>query len=287
MKYRYIFIIYSFFINITTSANTNELNGKSGVYAYEKRQINSNNIHIVTINPKDYGIEIIKANSSDSKSSVGRETVSSIATRSHAEIAINAGFFEIGKNKDGMPTGTLIINGKKYNVINKTQSLVVIDSGTMTIDSANPKKYLSANIANISNISMVSGIPLLVHNGNIVHGITKKNSDFYTKPHARTAIGITYNGDIIILVAESHYRMDLIALATGKFELDVQGLTIPELAQLMKDLGCKDAINLDGGGSSSLWIKNKIVNKSIGDKDESEGLQVYRPVSDVIVFKKH
>ena len=38
--------------------------------------------------------------------------VRELTERENAEIAINAGFFQIGGNEDGRPTGTLIINGK-------------------------------------------------------------------------------------------------------------------------------------------------------------------------------
>ena len=64
----------------------------------------------------------------------------------------------------------------------------------------------------------------------------------------------------------------------------IQGLTIIELANLMKELGCHYALNLDGGGSSTLWIEGEIVNLIFGDIDESNGEKVVRPVSDAIVF---
>jgi exopolysaccharide biosynthesis protein len=54
----------------------------------------------------------------------------------------------------------------------------------------------------------------------------------------------------------------------------------------MNDLGCSDAINLDGGGSSTLWIGDKVVNQTIGDDDEASGKQTIRPVSDAIILKK-
>jgi exopolysaccharide biosynthesis protein len=54
----------------------------------------------------------------------------------------------------------------------------------------------------------------------------------------------------------------------------------------MSEQGCISAINLDGGGSSSLYIHGKYVNNQVGDKDEASGLAVVRPVSDAIIFKK-
>lgn len=53
----------------------------------------------------------------------------------------------------------------------------------------------------------------------------------------------------------------------------------------MQDLGCEYAINLDGGGSSTLWINGNVVNNTFGDQDEAVGEKIERPVSDVIIFR--
>lgn len=63
------------------------------------------------------------------------------------------------------------------------------------------------------------------------------------------------------------------------------GMTIIELAEFMQKLNCSSAINLDGGGSSSLWVDTKLVNKQIGDTDEANGIEITRPISDAIIFK--
>ena len=46
-----------------------------------------------------------------------------------------------------------------------------------------------------------------------------------------------------------------------------KGLTAKQSAELMKELSCYNAVNLDGGGSSEMIVKDKIVN-SPSDKDE-------------------
>lgn len=65
--------------------------------------------------------------------------------------------------------------------------------------------------------------------------------------HPRTAIG--FNNDHLFLVVVDGRQEDLSV-----------GMSLPELAQLMKQLGCKEALNLDGGGSSTLWLDGKIMN---------------------------
>jgi exopolysaccharide biosynthesis protein len=291
--------------------------GKSIAYAsgytYEKREIDKHIIHIININPKDFQIDIVKANDG-----YGRETVSSIASRSKAEIAINGGFFEIGSNIDGKPSGTLIIKGHTYHIKDQRQPLLVIEAGALSISQANPKDYAS------ESISMISGIPLLISDSKITQDLEKKKNTFYTTPHARTALGIKSDGTIVIVVAEHNYQRDLKTITMGevqslltekgkmlaqkyhylspgnitlnelkkilKEEFTSQhagrGLTILELAQFMRGLGCQNALNLDGGGSSTLWIQGEVVNQTIGDTDERNGLQTARAVSDAIIFKK-
>jgi exopolysaccharide biosynthesis protein len=55
------------------------------------------------------------------------------------------------------------------------------------------------------------------------------------------------------------------------------GLTIEELRLLMKALGARDAVNLDGGGSSAMVVRERLVN-SPSDSDGE------RKVGDAILF---
>ena len=64
----------------------------------------------------------------------------------------------------------------------------------------------------------------------------------------RTAIGYTKDNSLIMLTADGREGASI-------------GLTLVELANLMKELGCVNAMNLDGGGSTVMYVKGKIVNK--------------------------
>lgn len=157
--------------------------------------------------------------------------------------------------------------------------------------------------------SMVTGIPMLVQASQSV----VDKSDNKESSHARTAIGIRSDGVIVIVVAEHVYKQHIkdlklaqvrsilkkekginiekLTLAEALKILEKQfvddqttGLTKAELADYMISLGCESAINLDGGGSSTLFINGKVVNKITGDKDEALGEHVQRPVSDAIVI---
>jgi exopolysaccharide biosynthesis protein len=75
-------------------------------------------------------------------------------------------------------------------------------------------------------------------------------SDHFTRaPHPRTAVGLSRDG-----------RRLLMLVADGRRE-GVPGPTLPELAELLAELGACTALNLDGGGSSTLWVGDSIVNR--------------------------
>jgi exopolysaccharide biosynthesis protein len=81
----------------------------------------------------------------------------------------------------------------------------------------------------------------------------------------RTAVGITATGGIILLVVD------------GRSFVSV-GLTLYELGKEMKALGAVNAVNLDGGGSATMWLKGQgVVNHPTDYTGE-------RPVSNAIVI---
>lgn len=63
--------------------------------------------------------------------------------------------------------------------------------------------------------------------------------------HPRTGMGYTKDNKLIILVVE------------GRHAGIAEGVTLTQLAQLFKDLGCWEALNLDGGGSSCMLVNGK------------------------------
>jgi exopolysaccharide biosynthesis protein len=385
------------------------MTGHIHAHQYQVLRKDGHVIHVVTLSPKAYDVQLIKAYDQV----IGRKTVDSLALQQDAEIAINGGFFEIGQQKDGMPSGNLIINGKifflcptkKQTCLIKEQNHFRIEScqgsvnlkidteiiplhhinnpqnGTTLVlytdawgshtftefknrkeiafdqegkvfdfyahgnnpiprggfilslpqsfklDPSNLTKRLSLMfdfpfLTSKEPISLVRGIPELIRDGKINGEIDKNKGEFYTHPHARTAIGFKKNGDIVIIVAEHTYKIDLSRTTLGDirellqnnaakilsshkkspYQLTLEelktilketfsdpkgskGLTLPELARIMLEQGCEAALNLDGGGSSTLWIKDKIVNQTMGDRDEGMGRVGARPISDAIVFK--
>ena len=95
--------------------------------------------------------------------------------------------------------------------------------------------------------SAIGGAPMLVKDGVINMTAAEELADLdNTIQRARSAIGYTATGKVILVAVEG-----------GNSSTGVLGLTLLELAALMKDMGCVGAINLDGGGSTALRINNQ------------------------------
>ena len=97
--------------------------------------------------------------------------------------------------------------------------------------------------------TVVGAGPLLVENGLVNVRAKEENiaKDIAEGRAPRTAIGITKDRSIMLVVVDGRSSSSC-------------GMTLKELAGFMVKLGCDSALNLDGGGSSEMVIKNRIVN---------------------------
>ena len=114
----------------------------------------------------------------------------------------------------------------------------------------------------------VGGGPVLIHDGRI--RITNKEEQLFprgeTDKHPRTAMGYTRDGRLIILAIQ------------GRFPGIAEGATLEQEATLLLRLGCYEALNLDGGGSSCLLVNGKQTIKPSDKEGE-------RPVPAVFLIK--
>ncbi len=95
---------------------------------------------------------------------------------------------------------------------------------------------------------IISGGPYLIKNGDIYVDMTAQKLSSIGGRNPRTAIGYTKDNNLIMLTADGREGSSI-------------GLTLIELANLMKELGCVNAMNLDGGGSTVMYIKGQVVNR--------------------------
>jgi uncharacterized protein YigE (DUF2233 family) len=99
--------------------------------------------------------------------------------------------------------------------------------------------------------NIIASTPLLIKDGLIVPSIKDNKSEFYTKKHPRSAIGILKNRSLLLVVVDGRSN-------------ESAGMTLVELAEYMFDEGCITALNLDGGGSSTMVLRDIIMNKPSG-----------------------
>ncbi|MEH1984605.1 phosphodiester glycosidase family protein [Nostoc sp.] len=104
-----------------------------------------------------------------------------------------------------------------------------------------------------------------------VDNANKRDALGSNQPNARTAVGITRDGSVtLVMVAQKPS-----ASANS-------GISLPVLADLMKTLGANQAMNLDGGSSSSLYYNGK----TFYGKVDLEGNSIKRPVKSVLLVQE-
>ena len=95
---------------------------------------------------------------------------------------------------------------------------------------------------------IISGGPYLVKNGEVFVDMTAQKLGAIGGRNPRTAVGYTSDNNLILLTADGREGSSI-------------GMTLMELARFMQSLGCIGAINLDGGGSTVMYVNGSVVNK--------------------------
>ncbi len=94
---------------------------------------------------------------------------------------------------------------------------------------------------------IISGGPYLVKENEIFVDLTAQKLNMIGGRNPRTAIGYTNDGKFIMVTVDGREQNSI-------------GMTLMELAYFMKSIGCYNAMNLDGGGSSVMYFNGNTVN---------------------------
>ena len=222
--------------------------------------------HIVRHDP-NYSIHVVKINLNDPRVSVhvsrgGADPdgdgpwlttlmpTSEIARREHYDIAVNGDFFDAkatrdieGRNtgyvwgKAAAPVGTAMTDGELWHRTAKTWPyLEITSSGTALLADGFPSGGIDPAARQI-----VGGSQIIVRNGKPV----LYTSRFATARHPRTAVGLDTTGT----------QLTLLVVDGRQPRLSI-GMTLAELSEELIRLGCASAINLDGGGSTTLVYRD-------------------------------
>lgn len=117
---------------------------------------------------------------------------------------------------------------------------------------------------------IVSG-PLMIYNGELCEIDSVR---FNLTHHPRTAIGITNNYHVILVTVDGRHP-------------EAAGMSMWELQEFMAKLGCIDALNFDGGGSTTMVIKGKTPNDIVNYPSDNKKFdhEGERKVANAIVVK--
>lgn len=176
--------------------------------------------------------------------------ISQFAKKIGAQIAINGGFCNIINHK---PIGLNVFEGEKYKDSIEDESygfFAVTKRGKPWIASSEN----GLNFSSDRTYMAVSGFPMIVENGRISE---KSWSGYINLKHPRSAIGIDKTGKKLFFVVSDGRQKDSASIG------------LRSLAEFMIKIGVWNALNIDGGGSSILYIEKKggIVNNPSDGKE--------------------
>lgn len=169
---------------------------------------------------------------------------SQLALKNDALAAVNGGFFDV---KNGGSVDYLKINGQVIdttrggspnNLTFHSQAAITIHNNRVAIVKGD-KKWGWEKSLRADNVLLTG--PLLMLNGQTE---TLEKTPFNTNRHPRTCACLTHDKRLLVITIDGRTNQ-------------AYGMSLPELTFLTKQLGCRDAINFDGGGSTTLYIKGQ------------------------------
>ena len=184
------------------------------------------------------------------------EYASSIAQENNAIFAINGDYY--GFREDGI----IIRNGVIFRDEPARTGLAIYEDGHMEVydeTETSAEELLAAGVYHTLSFG-----PALVDDGEIVEGIdtvevdTNFGNHSIQGSHPRTGIG---------MISENHY---VFVVVDGRSKGYSRGVTVTEFAQIFEELGCTEAYNIDGGGSSTMYYNGELVNNPLGKNKERE-----------------
>lgn len=186
------------------------------------------------------------------------QTVGAFAQSIGAQVAINGDLFSAGFIPSGMAVG----RGQWWGAPdNSWEGYVAFGAGQVDLAPVPP----SLDAPQPWMTDLVSGRPQLLGDGQRVE-IPAGVQAFCGSRAPRSAVGFSRDGSKLYLAVVDRTPRD-----TGTTS---RGMTCTEMADLMKGLGAWEAMNLDGGGSSQLWVRGKgYVNDPSGN-NHGAGLRV-------------
>ena len=171
---------------------------------------------------------------------------STLAEQAGADIAINGSFFDTragGSVVFMRVDGDIIARGAPNRQLYTENGGLAWNTPNEPVIIKRPEEgWAEASFENV----LTSG-PLLI----LADTLQMFNNDsFNQNRHPRTALAITDDNRLLLLTVDGR-------------SFQGYGMTIPETAELLDNLGAGSALNLDGGGSTTMWIRGKSENNIV------------------------
>ena len=159
--------------------------------------------------------------------------------------AVNADFFNMAT---GAPQGALVMNGTVYHN-SSNPYFAILNDGTAVIRQGKVKSDVK---------EAVGGSAIILVDGEVPQNF---KDAYYVQKEPRTAVGIKADGSVVLFVGD------------GRQYPYSNGLTIFELANMMKAFGCVTAMNLDGGGSTTFLTEREGSDDLVCQNSPSDGAE--------------
>ena len=212
--------------------------GKQTVFYLATADITRDDVHVFANykdnDPTEWGMQRVLDQANAAQNKHGDPAKEGYIPNYNVIASVNGAGFNM---MTGQPGGLLVMGGVEYSPINDSGFFGILKDGTAVIGTTEEyntiyKDQVQEGIAGFGAV--------LIKDGKIVIPDT---ADYYNDRASRTAVGVTGTGKVVLMVMD------------GRQEPHSCGGSMQEIAQVLLEAGCVNAVNLDGGGSTTYVAK--------------------------------
>jgi hypothetical protein len=227
------------------------------VYQYVEQTDPPQRIHVIAVDLTNPDVKVRVTRAGDDPDGDGPWTTtlqrpSNIAEREGFEVTVNGDFFALPSKKDA--EGSEAQKVFRAKLASSVSGPAMTDGETWALpkeEDGRPALVIDAqNHATIAKVyqppkdarQVIAGSDIIVRESK---DVARTGKGFPDGPHPRTAVGVADAGKRLLLV-----------VADGRDKDKAIGMSLTALAKVMLDLGCESALNLDGGGSTVMVLRD-------------------------------
>lgn len=230
-----LLITYVLLLLVVVPGVSVEKEATSQVTSYERREVRGVPLNIIYVNLDHPNTRITAAISKDGIGS--RESFGSMVRRTQPTAAVTGTFFS---KSNARPIGDIVIDGSRVHFGGMGTGLRITEDNKVSF----VKVRWGHSVDWKGYKTVVCCGPRLVAAGKVD---VDARGEGFRDPHVlgrgiRTAVGLTFRNRLV-------------------FVNTMKACSLNELAGIMKDLGCTEAVNFDGGASTAMYYKGRFITK--------------------------